>query len=107
MVTLGYQVATVSVTSASAPVSLIPPGFMFGGFTIRNRSASAVAALIFPYTGALPPSPPSGVYELAPGANLQDNLASASSGADNALGSGWAAVLASGTTPITVDVIYR
>jgi|SRR5581483_9663316 hypothetical protein len=104
------NVATVSVNSATVPVSLVAPGFVAAALWIKNRVASAVPVLIFPYTTAAPPNAaPSNTYELAPNSAIpfHDALSSAASGADAGLGVGWAAVLESGNTACTVDVIWR
>lgn len=101
------NVQTTVVNSATVPVSLIPPGFMSASWVIRNRAGSAVAALVFPYTGALPGVAPANAFELSQGATLSDFLASAFSGADSGIGVGWAAVLETGATAITVDAIWR
>ena len=103
----GLTQATVTVSSATTPISLVPPGFKYAGWVMRNRTASAVGALVFAYIGAVPGSAPADTWELSPGNTLNDNLTSAASGVDSGLSLGWAAVLETGVTAITVDVIYR
>lgn len=102
----GVTQATVSLTSTSSPVSLMPPGTRLAGFVFRNRSGSACKCLVFTYTGTLPGSPSSDVFELDIGSTLNDQLVSASMGMDTMLNVGWAAVLESAGSA-TVDVIYR
>lgn len=103
----GLTQATVTVSSSSTPISIIPPGFKFGGWVMRNRTASANAALVFAYVGTVPASAPPDTWELAPGNTLNDNIASASSGMDSGLSLGWAAVLPAAGASVIVDAMYR
>lgn len=103
----GLSILTTTVNLNATPVSLIPPGFLYAGLNIRNRSSSGQAVLIFPYVGTLPTTAPSNVYELGIGATYSDNLASASSGADSGLEVGWAAVLEAAGASATVDAVWR
>lgn len=103
---VGYTVATVAVSSTTVPVSLIPPGFMSGGFYIRNRAGSASSVLIFPYVGTLPGSAPANTLELSAGVSFNDNITGSASGQDAGIGSGWAAVLETGGSA-TVDSSWR
>lgn len=100
-----YSQATVSVTSATAPVSLIAPGDKTAWW-VRTRTGAAVSVLIFFYTGALPGSAPAGVYEV-PAGNVVTDADPMDSYQLDAFGSGIAAVLASGTTAVTVDAFWR
>ena len=108
--TVGVQIITTLVTSTSVPVSIVPPGFQGRGYNIKVRvtnadSSSGAAALIFPYTATVPGSVPAGAREVVAGENFGDNITSASSGNDNGIGSGWAAVVyISGNS--TIDVTY-
>lgn len=102
----GYVCQTTSVTSATTPVSILAPARMTT-WTIHTRSGAAVSALVFPYTGSVPGSAPSGVMEVAAGAIWNDQVACSDPTCKFAIGEGWAAVLASGTTAVTVDTCYR
>lgn len=100
---------TTSVTSASTPVQLLAPG-TFHWFCMKNRQASTVSVLAFPYTGALPGSAPTNLMELGFGAGTPyfcDTVACPAAGCLNGMGFGWAGVLASGVTAMTVDVCRR
>lgn len=117
------KVISISVTSATVPCVVVPPGFKSGGWVLRARTGNAVAAWVWAYQGATPSSVPTaasagvtgdtignyaaGVYELAAGNTLNDNLASASSGMDAGLSDGWVAVLSTGVTAVILDLIYR
>lgn len=103
---VGYQQATVSVTSATVPVSIVAPGFMSRGWSLRVRSAAAAPILLFSYRGALPGAAPANAREVAAGETFEDRLSSAYSGADDGIGDGLAAVLESGATAVTVDIWY-
>ena len=101
-----YTTASVSVTSNATPVSLIPPGDKTA-YVIRVRSAAAVSILLWPYQGATPGSIPSNaVFELSAGQALMDADALGSYMTD-AMQEGFAAVLETGSTAVTVDVLYR
>lgn len=104
---VGYQQQTTVVGSSSVPVSLIPPGFISNMWSIRLRTAATGTILIFAYTGALPGSAPANVMEVAAGVPIGDRITSAQNGADDGIGSGWAAVLTTGSTAVTADALWR
>lgn len=101
----GVTQATVSVSSTSVPVSLIPPGMKFGGWVMRVRTGGT-SCLVFAYNGSVPGSPPTDTWELVAGQTLNDSMTTALGAGYAGLGVGWAAVLeVSGSA--TIDVIYR
>ena len=100
-----YTISTVSVTSSTIPVSLMPPTDK-SSWMIRVRSAAANSVLLFNYSGTLPGSAPGNSFELAAGQFINDQDAIGSYETD-AMQQGWAAVLETGSTAVTVDSIYR
>lgn len=101
-----YTCKTTSVTSASVPVQIMPSATM-STWTIHTRSGAAVSILAFPYQGSLPGSAPSNVMEVAAGAIWTDQINLNTALGHQAVGESWAAVLASGSTAVTVDTCYR
>jgi len=102
---MAYQLQSTSVTSATVPVSLMPPGNKVS-YMIKVRNAAAVPVLLFPYSGTLPGSAPANVFELAPGQFFSDEDP-ISAYLTDAMGQGWAAVLESGVTAVAVDAAWR
>jgi hypothetical protein len=100
-----YTQATVSVTSATAPVSIIPPGDKIS-YSLKPRAGAASAILFFAYSGSLPGSAPANVMELAAGVIFSD-FDPRGSFATDAMGQGIAAVLETGSTAVTVDAIWK
>lgn len=100
-----YTQATVSVNSATVPVSIIPPGTKIS-YSLKPRAAAAVSILFFAYSGTLPGSAPSNVMELAAGVLFSDFDPRGSYETD-AMGQGIAAVLETGSTAVTVDAIWK
>ncbi len=105
----GYTCVTTSVASASSPVAIMTPGRLTT-WTFHTRSGAAVSALIFPYVGNTVPAAtpsPAGVMEVAAGSYLFDGITCSEPTCKDALGQGFAAVLASGVTAVTVDACAR
>jgi hypothetical protein len=100
-----YTQATVSVTSATVPVSIIPPGDKIS-YSLKPRAAGAVPILFFFYSGTLPGSAPSNVMELVASEGFSDFDPRGSFSTD-AMGQGIAAILESGSTAVTVDAIWK
>lgn len=108
------HIITVTLASTSVIVVLLAPGFRGGGWIMRSRTGSTAPALVWAYQGATPVSIPpqtsgvdgAGVYELAAGNTLNDQLTSVFPGADVGIGDGWAAVLESAGAA-TIDIIWR
>lgn len=107
---MAYTVTSVTVASTGVPVSIMAPGNKIAWF-IRLRSSATVTILLFPYSGALPGSPPSqsgvgnGVVELSAGQFVNDNDPMNANLTD-AMSQGWAAVLnAAGS--VVVDSTFR
>jgi hypothetical protein len=99
-----YSQASVSINSATVPVSIMPPGDKTA-WTIRVRSEATTNILLFAYSGALPGSAPTGLLELAPGQAFTDADQRGSYLTDS-MQQGWAAVLLT-TGPVTVDAVWR
>lgn len=102
----GYTCQTTSVTSSTVPVNIVPSSRM-SDFIIHVRTGAAVSALIFPYIGAIPGSPPSNVLERPAGSDLADQVTWATPAGNFGIGEAWGAALASGSTAITVDACWR
>lgn len=102
----GATMNQVTVTSTSVPVSLIPPGFKYGGWGMIAWPTNTPIVLVFPYIGTIPATWSADTWPLASGAVLNDNIFSAASGADLGLSVGWGAILQSGATA-TVTAYYR
>ena len=122
-----YVCSTVSVNSSTVPVGALPVNRMTT-FTINERSANASATpaaanvLVFPYVGVtVPTGVPSacaspsttltstGCMEVTPTKPLSDAVScdNPSCAGNGTIGSGWAAVLESGSTAVTLDDCYR
>lgn len=111
-VTGGVSIQTVSVTSASTPVALIPGDAGAAAkqtYNIRPRVGAASPILVWPFQGATPGSVPSplNVREISGGESFQDQVTNPLIGAIAGIGVGWAAVLETGSTAVTVDVVWR
>ncbi len=108
----GLNIASVTVSSTTVPVSVIPATFRNAGWVVRNRGTGETGTggpvYLFPYIGAVPAAVPSplDVWSLAPGSSLNDNISGSFQGVDAGVSTGWAAVLQSGATTI-VDAQYR
>lgn len=102
---MAYGQATVSVTSATTPVSLIAPTDK-ASWLVKPRAAAAVPILVFFYSGTLPSSAPANVMEVSPGTGFSDSDYSMSYHTDS-MQQGIAAVLESGTTAVTVDAVWK
>jgi hypothetical protein len=100
-----YSIAAVSITSATVPVSIMPPTTKTA-WLMRVRSSAAVSVLVFPYSGSLPGAAPAGVLELAAGQNLADADAIGTLMTDS-MQQGWAAVLETGSVAVAVDALWR
>lgn len=105
----GYTTTTTSVTSSTVPTAIATPGEITS-WVFHEESAGSVAVHIFPYAGNTVPGAapsPAAYMELTAGAYLPDAITCDSAACRQAMGQGWAAVLSSGSTPVTVDVITR
>jgi hypothetical protein len=114
--------STTSVTSASVPVQ-VSATHLQTTWTIKERHGGAENILVFPIlNGAVPTSAPSacaspattftagtGCIELVPDASFSDSVGCDNPSCNNAsaVGAGWAAVLETGSTAVTVDSCYR
>lgn len=101
-----YTCQTTSVTSSSVPVNVLPAAVMTT-FTIHVRSTGANPVLIFPYAGSLPGSAPTNVMERAAGSDWSDAISCGAPECLFAIGQAYGAVLATGSTAVTVDACYR
>lgn len=99
----GYTVNSVSVSSASTPVAVLPYKTATVTWMICTRTAAAVPVLCFPYVGTTVPAvAPAGAMEI-PASNCRgDGIVF-----DSSMTTGWACVLESGTGAVTVDVMSR
>ncbi len=106
----GYTCISTSVTSNSAPVGIMSPGRMTT-FLIHVRSSPAAdPVLLFPYVSTPVPTSvpsPAAVVERPSGSDFFDGVNCDQTSCVDAIGQGWAAVLAGGSTAITVDSCYR
>lgn len=105
----GYTCTTTSVTSATVPTAIATPGEITT-WIFHNESGSAVSVKMFPYTGNTVPGAapsPAAYMELTVGAYLPDAITCDSAACREAMGQGWAAVLATGVSASTVDVCTR
>ena len=106
----GYTCLSTSVTSASVPAGIMSPGRMTAFFIHVRSSPAADPVLIFPYTGTTVPTAvpsPANVLERPSGSEFSDAVSCDSTTCKDAVGQGWAAYLASGSSAITVDACYR
>lgn len=124
----GYVCYTVSVDSASTPRGILPanPPFKPAAWSINERAANASATpaaanvLIFPYGGpTIPAAAPSacasptttltntGCYEVTPTKPFSDAVACDQGSCVGPIGEGWAILLESGSTAVTVDACIR
>lgn len=102
-----YTCKTTSVTSSTVPVIILPNGTMTT-WIIKERLEATVAVFAFPFTGVVAPgSAPANVFELSPGQPFPDQVNIATASGFSAVGQGWAAVLATGSSAMTVDACYR
>ena|SRR5215469_6245528 len=104
----GANQDTITLTSTSTVVQLIPPGYRLAGWVMQSRGGSSVNALIFMNNadGTIPNAAPTQAWELRPGNSVNDQLTVSSSGQDVTLNLGWSAVLQSAGSA-TIDLIYR
>lgn len=104
-----YNCRTTSVTSATVPTAIMTPG-RITTWSIHTRSGAAVSALVFPFMGATAPTAvptPTAVMEVPVGATWSDAITCNAPTCNDAIGQGWAAVLSSGSTAITIDACGR
>lgn len=104
---LKYTCQTTSVTSSTTPVNILPVNPMTT-WTCHARSG-ALGVLAFPYAGTIPTAVPSpaAIVEIPAGANLSDAVTCDNNTCKDAIGEAWAAVLTTGSTPVTVDCCFR
>lgn len=105
----GVTTNTVTLTSTSTPVSLLPPAACSQTWNISVRQSGTNcggAILVFPYQGVLPGSAPADAVETACGATFFDAVTNPAGGGNVGIAVGYAAVLETGSSTV-VDNICR
>lgn len=102
----GYTCETTSVNSATTPVVVMAPA-RITTWIFHTEAGATVSVDVFPYTGAVPATAPANHLEVSPGAYVHDSVTCDSPTCNDAIGQGWAAVLASGTTAVNFDSCSR
>lgn len=114
-----YVTTSVSITSTTVPVAVIPSTDLKSTWMIKPRSTAVVPVLCFTYSGALPGSAPANCSSPGSGAGCTELVASqpmsdgqnfyseANGNFQTALNQGVACVLSTGSSAVTVDGKYR
>lgn len=105
-----YTCVSTSVTSATVPTAIFTPNRITTWIAHARSSPAADPVLIFPYVGPTVPTAvpsPAGVMEIPSGSSVSDAVTCPASTCLDAIGEGWAAVLAGGSTGQTVDFCSR
>lgn len=115
-----YTQTTVSVNSATVPVSVIPSTSIKSTWAIKPRSTAANPILCFTYTGSVPGSAPANCASAGAGAGCMELIAAqpwsdasnsynteANVAYQTAFNQGVACVLSTGSTAVVTDGAYR
>ena len=105
----GYTCTVTSVTSATVPTVIMTPGTMSDWVMHPEASPASDPVRVFPYIGAAPTAVPSpaAYMEIPSGSYLTDQITCTAPQCLFAMGDGWAAVLAGGSTATNFDACSR